>query len=99
MSDEAEPKGYSAALAPLTREEVAAWPALGPMGLKAQRVLALFDSLERAEVLRTRAKRALEILGGSSSATSRTQAMLELEHRLGERRSSRRNRRTRGPTR
>lgn len=35
-------------LAPLTRKEVEAWPAQGPMAIKAQRVLELFDDVDEA---------------------------------------------------
>jgi hypothetical protein len=38
----------STELAPLTRKEVEAWPPLGPMALKAQRVLELFDDVDEA---------------------------------------------------
>lgn len=34
-------------MTPLTRAEVLAWPATGPMALKAERVLALLDERDR----------------------------------------------------
>jgi hypothetical protein len=39
--------------APLTRKEVETWPALGPMALKAQRVLTLFDALDKLGAFKT----------------------------------------------